>query len=473
MIRISGFAGQHVAVLGLGRTGIATVRALLAGGAKVSAWDDNEATRAKAQAEGIVLDDLNRRDWQDFSALVMSPGIPLRFPQPHRFVQLATSVGVPVIGDIELFARAVNALPLSERPRVIGITGTNGKSTTTALIGHILKSAGRDARVGGNIGVGVLDLPPLHRNAIYVLELSSYQLDLVDSLRCDAAILLNFSPDHLERHGGMNGYVQAKTRIFRNQYENDWAICGVDDKWATSVYLRLSRLNGRTLCPISCGDAMGRGFSVIDGRLFDVMSGSANKGYDLRRLTAMPGAHNWQNAAAAYAACRAMGLESQAIVAGLESFGGLEHRLETVGKVGKVRFINDSKATNADATQQALKAFSKLYWIAGGISKAGGIEPLAPLFDRVNRAYLIGESADAFGNTLNGKVSAVKSRTLSQAVRSAFEDAVRSDDPAPIVVLSPAAASQDQFRDYEHRGQVFKELVAELAEQVEPKAKAG
>ncbi len=230
MIPITEYAGRDVAVFGLGRTGLSAAKALAAGGARVHAWDDNEETRLKAEEEGITLSDINKRDWQTFAALVLSPGVPYKFPQPHRLVRMAEMTGVPVVGDMELFARSVQALPERGRPKIVGITGTNGKSTTTALIGHILKEAGRDARVGGNIGKGVLDMAPLHANAIYVLELSSYQLDLVKSLHCDVGIFLNISPDHLERHGGMDGYVAAKKRLFLNQTIADHAIIGVDDK---------------------------------------------------------------------------------------------------------------------------------------------------------------------------------------------------------------------------------------------------
>ena len=214
MVPITEYAGKDVAVFGLGRTGLSAAKALKAGGARVHAWDDNEETRAKAEAVGITLSDINKRDWQTFAALVLSPGVPYKFPKPHRVVRMAEMTGVPVVGDMELFARAVQALPERGRPKIIGITGTNGKSTTTALIGHILKQAGRDARIGGNIGTGVLDLAALHANAIYVLELSSYQLDLVKSLHCNVAVLLNMSPDHIERHGSMEGYQAAKMRIF-------------------------------------------------------------------------------------------------------------------------------------------------------------------------------------------------------------------------------------------------------------------
>lgn len=462
MIPVRTFEGKDVAVFGLGRSGIAAARALLAGGARVCAWDDNEQARKAAGEAGVPLVDLNRRDWQNFSALVLSPGIPYRFPEPHRIVRMAQLVGVPVIGDMELFARAVNELKEYERPRIVGVTGTNGKSTTTALIGHILKAAGKDVRVGGNIGVGVLDLERLHGGAIYVLELSSYQLDLSESLRCDVAVLLNISPDHLGRHGGMDGYVQAKRRIFRNQLASDWAVVGVDDTRAQVMCTQLSAEGVRRVVPISAEYGLGRGISVLDGRLCDSMMGRALDFQDVSSARALPGRHNYQNAAAAYAACRALGMEPADIISGIMSFPGLAHRLETIGEIEGVRFINDSKATNAQATEQALRAFPNSFWIVGGRPKEDGIDDLEPLFPSIRKAYLIGESTEAFARALAGKVEAVKCKTLDVAVEAAFNDARASGEKAPVVLFSPACASFDQFRDFEHRGDTFRAQAASL-----------
>ena len=276
MIPITEYAGRDVAVFGLGRTGLSAAKALKAGGARVHAWDDNEETRAKAEAAGLTLSDINKRDWQTFAALVLSPGVPYKFPQPHRIVRMAEMTNVPIVGDMELFARAVQALPERGRPKIVGITGTNGKSTTTALIGHILKQAGRDVRIGGNIGTGVLDLAPLHANAIYVLELSSYQLDLVKSLHCDVAVLLNITPDHLDRHGGMDGYQAAKMRIFQNQTERDVAVIGFDDVITQSIAIGLSANGPARVVQASSTYALGRGVSAVDGRLYDSSGGQAN-----------------------------------------------------------------------------------------------------------------------------------------------------------------------------------------------------
>jgi UDP-N-acetylmuramoylalanine--D-glutamate ligase len=462
MIRISEYFARDVAVYGLGRTGLSAALALKAGGARVHAWDDNEETRAKAEAAGIALSDINKRDWQSFAALVLSPGIPYKFPQPHRLVRMAEMTGVPVIGDMELFARAVQAIPERSRPKVIGITGTNGKSTTTALIGHVLKEAGRDVRVGGNIGTGVLDLAPLHSNAVYVLELSSYQLDLVKSLHCNVAVMLNLSPDHLDRHGGMDGYQAAKMRIFQNQTPQDVAVIGFDDIYTQSMAIGLGGSGVQKVTQISSTYTLGKGVSAVEGRLYDNMSGKAEFIGKLEDCPALQGRHNFQNAAAAYAACRAIGLDPATIMAGLKTFPGLAHRMENVGALEGVRFVNDSKATNAQAAEQALRSFKNIYWIAGGVAKAEGIAPLAACFPNVTKAYLIGQAEETFAAALQGKVPAQVCGTLERAVDAAFRDARASGDPSPVVLLSPACASFDQFKDYEHRGDVFRDLVSAM-----------
>jgi UDP-N-acetylmuramoylalanine--D-glutamate ligase len=462
VIPVRTFEGKDVAVFGLGRSGIATCKALMAGGARVCAWDDNEAARKAAEAAGVPMVDLNRRDWQNFAALVLSPGIPFRFPEPHRFVRMAQMTGVPVVGDMELFARAVAELKDFERPRIVGVTGTNGKSTTTALIGHILKVCGKDVRVGGNIGIGVLDLERLHGGAIYVLELSSYQLDLAETLKCDIAVMLNLSPDHLTRHGGMDGYVQAKRRIFRNQGPADWAIIGVDDTRSQVMCTQLSAEGLRHVMPISAEYGLGRGVSVLEGQLCDSISGRAGPPADLSKARALPGRHNHQNIAAAYAACRALGLEANDILAAIETFPGLPHRLETIGIIDGVRFINDSKATNAQAAEQAIRAFPNAWWIAGGRSKEEGIDDLGALFQHIRKAYLIGEATETFARVLTGKVEVVKCRTLDVAVEAAFNDARASGEPSPVILFSPACASFDQFRDFEQRGEAFRLCAGKL-----------
>jgi UDP-N-acetylmuramoylalanine--D-glutamate ligase len=389
---------------------------------------------------------------------MLSPGVPLTHPKPHWTVDKAKAAGVEILGDVELFARTVNAAPVHKRPKIIAVTGTNGKSTTTALIGHLCASAGRDTRVGGNIGLGVLGLEDMHGGAVYVLELSSYQLDLTSSLKPDAVVLLNISPDHLDRHGGMDGYIAAKRRIFLNQGKGDTAIIGVDDPWCQQICTEITAANRRTIWPISAGKAMGRGVYALQGVLYDATGERVVEMADLLRARSLPGRHNWQNAAAAYAAARAIGIPAHDAVEGLMSFPGLAHRMETVGKIGKIRFVNDSKATNADAARQAMSSYPKFYWIAGGVAKAGGIDDLKDLFPRIAKAYLIGEAANVFAVTLAGKADVKMSGTLEKAVQQAYADAAASGEDA-VVLLSPACASFDQFSDFEARGEAFRAAV--------------
>jgi UDP-N-acetylmuramoylalanine--D-glutamate ligase len=472
MIPITEFKGRDVAVFGLARTGMAAARALVAGGARVHAWDDSDVTRAKAEAAGIPISDINSRDWRSFAALVLSPGVPLTFPEPHRVVTLAEATGVPIVSDIELFARAVNAMPATQRPKLIGVTGTNGKSTTSALIAHILKEAGKDVRLGGNIGDAILEQPPLHAGAYYVIELSSFQLDLTSSLRLDVAVWLNTTPDHLDRHGDMNAYVAAKKRIFLNQGAADWAVIGVDDHYCARICTELTRAAVQHVAPISSGQALGRGVSALDGKIIDALSGRSEIVAELTAAPALAGKHNAQNAAAAYAATRALGVDHRIIAQAFTTFAGLPHRLERSGTIGGVRFVNDSKATNANAAAQALAVFPRVYWIAGGVAKEGGIDDLEPFFPRVAKAYLIGQSAGDFADTLRGKVAVAMSGNLEAAVKMAFADAKASGEPHPVVLLSPACASFDQFKSYEDRGDQFKKFVAALNE-APPKRNGG
>jgi len=462
MIPVRGFEGKTVAVFGLARTGLAAARALMAGGAKVALWDDNARTREAAEAEGFDVTDLGVADWSQFAALMLSPGVPLTHPKPHWTVDKARASGVEILGDIELFARTVNAAPEHKRPKVVAITGTNGKSTTTALIGHICAEAGRDVRVGGNIGTGVLALDDMHGGAVYVLELSSYQLDLTSSLKPDVSVILNISPDHLERHGDMEGYVAAKRRILANQGKGDTAVIGVDDAWGQQICTEITAANRRTIVPISASKAMSRGVYALDGLLYDAAGDRAAEVADLKRARSLPGRHNWQNAAAAYAAARGLGISADQAARALSTFPGLAHRMETVAFVGKVRFVNDSKATNADAARQALSSYPKVYWIAGGQPKTGGIDDLADLFPRVIKAYLVGEAQDAFAETLKGKAETVVCGTIPAAAEAAFRDAQASGKDA-IVLLSPACASFDQFADFEQRGEAFRAAALRLA----------
>ncbi|MCC4294833.1 UDP-N-acetylmuramoyl-L-alanine--D-glutamate ligase [Brevundimonas aurantiaca] len=489
MIPVPGYEGRRVAVFGLGRSGITAARALKAGGAIPVLWDDGVSGRLQAQAEGFVVEDLTTADWSGFAALVLSPGAPLTHPKPHWTVDKAREAGVPVVGDIELFARALDALPQGRRPKVVAITGTNGKSTTTALIGWVLQQAGLTVYVGGNIGIGVLALPEPTPGAVYVIEVSSYQLDLTTRFAPDVAILTNVSPDHLDRHGGMEGYVAAKRRIFQAQGPEAVALVGVDEDWGQGI---LSGLNGRviTICssahPRASGDpvlSQGQGAGDQDrGRTDEVdrpktwvpafagMSGiEAMPGAiraegriiaDIAQARSLPGRHNAQNAAFAYAAARALGVSHEAAVKGLLTFPGLSHRMEAVGRIGPVRFINDSKATNADAARQALSSYPKVFWIAGGKPKDGGIDDLTDLFPRVAKAYLIGDAAQAFADTL-GDTPHVISKTMDAAVAAAAADAQAAGGDQ-IVLLSPACASFDQFPDFEARGEAFRAAVLNL-----------
>ena len=452
MIPVRGFEGKTVAVFGLARTGLAAARALQAGGATVALWDERPAAREAAIAEGFELTDLSSADWWSFSALLLSPGVPLTHPTPHWTVERAKAAGVEVLGDIELFARAVNAAPEHKRPKVVAITGTNGKSTTTALIAHICASAGRDTRIGGNFGFGVLGLEDMHGGAVYVLELSSYQLDLTSSLKPDVSILLNISPDHLDRHGGMDGYVAAKRRVLLNQGKGDTAVIGVDDPYGQRICTEVVAANRRTIVPISSSKAIGRGVYVLQGLLYDATGERAVEIADLLRARSLPGRHNWQNAAAAYSAARGLGLTPEEAAEGLMSFPGLAHR---------IRFVNDSKATNADAARQAMGSYPKFFWIVGGQAKEGGIEGLSDLFPRIEKAYLIGDAAPVFADVLAGKAAAVECGTLERAVQLAHADAAATGQDA-VVLLSPACASFDQFTDFEARGEAFRAAVLAL-----------
>jgi UDP-N-acetylmuramoylalanine--D-glutamate ligase len=462
MIPVRGFDGDKVAVFGLGRTGLTAARALAAGGARPVLWDDKPANRDQAASEGFELLDLETADWHDIAALVLSPGVPLTHPAPHWAVGKARAAGVEIIGDIELFARAVNAAPAHKRPKVAAITGTNGKSTTTALLGHLCRTAGRDTRVGGNIGTGVLGLEDMHGGAVYVLELSSYQLDLTSSLKPDVAVLLNITPDHLDRHGGMEGYVEAKRRVFLNQNRGDTAVIGVDDAYCQRICTEIMAANKRTIWPISAGKAMGRGVYALSGMLYDGTGERVLEVADLLSAQSLPGRHNWQNAAAAYAAARGLGISAGDAAEGLMTFPGLAHRMETVAILGRVRLVNDSKATNADAARQALSSYPKVRWIAGGVPKAGGIDSLTDLFPRVEKAYLIGEAAGDFARTLDGKAPVQMCGTMAAAVNAAYADAVASGADEEVVLLSPACASFDQYPDFEARGDDFRTIVHHL-----------
>jgi UDP-N-acetylmuramoylalanine--D-glutamate ligase len=455
MIASRSHAHQGTGVFGLARSGLASVRALKAGAARVYAWDDKESARIAAEAEGATVLPWRDWPWTKLKALILSPGVPLTHPRPHDIVDRARAANVEIIGDVELFAREVQG-----KAPVIAITGTNGKSTTTALTGHILAAAGFDAQIGGNIGKPVLELAAPGPKTIYVLEVSSYQIDLSPSLKPDVGVLSNITPDHIDRHGSLENYASVKARLVENAAT---AVIGIDDPQTKSIF---TRMGGKQAIAVAVGKVLGRGVFVLDGALYDSQGGRANKIMDLREATHLPGAHNWQNAALAYAATKPYARDARAVASAIADFPGLAHRIEDVGRIGRVRYVNDSKATNAEAAERALVCFDAIYWIAGGRAKEGGIEPLAKHFGRIRKAYLIGEAAKDFAKTLDGKVPYEISGTLDAAVAAAARDAVAPearDIKDGVVLLSPACASFDQFRDFEHRGDAFRAAVAKLA----------
>lgn len=460
MIQIPGVKGEKIAVFGLGATGAATVASLQMSGADVYAWDDNAASR-KAAPQSLAAPD--EWPWTELSLLVLSPGVPLTHPAPHSIVARAKKSGVEIAGDVELFARAVNACDEPARPKVIGVTGSNGKSTTTALIGHLLTQAGYDVAVGGNIGRAVLSLEPTAPGRVYVLELSSFQLDLVRSLRCDVAVWLNISPDHLDRHGDMAGYVAAKRRIFLNQSREQYAVVGVDDAYSQGVCASLAAGSGPTVIPISAEGALGRGVFALGGKLYCNFDGKTGEAGDIAHIASLTGTHNQQNAAAALGAGVAFGLSPPVAARAMDRFEGLPHRMEVVGRIGRVLYVNDSKATNADAAEKALQSYREIYWIAGGKPKEGGVAGLRPLMNRVRGVYLIGEAAQQFEAQLAGSAPCIQCGDLKQAVARAGRDAAQSAAANSVVLLSPACASYDQFKNYEERGDAFRRLVNEAA----------
>jgi UDP-N-acetylmuramoylalanine--D-glutamate ligase len=502
MIPVTSFARKQVAVFGLGGSGLVTAQALAAGGARVSAWDDNPAQRDAAAAAGVPLVDLERAEWRSFSALVLAPGVPLTHPEPHWTVVRAKAAKVPVIGDVELFCR--------ERSRwapfcpLVAITGTNGKSTTTALIAHLLKADGRDVQLGGNIGTPVLALDPPHSSSFYVLELSSFQIDLTPSLKPTVGVLLNVTPDHLDRHGTMNNYAAIKERLVARA---DQSCVGVDDDYCVAI---ASRIEKRRYCyTFSVREDYANGYHLSGSKVRFDAGEMGEELVDLAQVRSLRGVHNGQNALAASAALGALGgmlwpvsfnpflrrdptlkrrlfedigdyqirmslprgriaidpeatkRRRAALQAAFSTFPGLPHRMEEIARSERISFVNDSKATNADSTAKALATWERdIYWIVGGKQKEGGIDSLEPFFPRIAKAYLIGASSDDFAATLQGKVEFERSGTLEVAVAAAARDAARSSSAEPVVLLSPACASYDQFPNFEVRGEAFRSIVA-------------
>lgn len=457
MIPVYGYDGQNVAVLGLGRSGMATARALVAGGAEPICWDDSVEAREAAEVEGYTLRDLSKHEAFDgIAALIVSPGIPHLYPEPNKIIQAAWMAGVPVDNDIGLFFRSFGSgewMDHDTPPRIITVTGSNGKSTTSALIHHILTATGTPAQLAGNIGRGVLDLDEPEDGEVIVLELSSYQTDLARSMTPDIAVFTNLSPDHLDRHGGMGGYFAAKRRLFA-EGGPDRAIIGVDEVEGQYMANQLvdSFADGR-LIRISSGQKLkGAGWNIYahKGFLSEWRKGRQAGSVDLREIAGLPGAHNHQNACAAYAACRAIGTSPKLIAEALNSFKGLPHRSQLVGEKDGVRFVNDSKATNVDAAAKALQAFKSIRWIAGGMGKDGGIAELSAHLGAVAKAYLIGFSAKEFALQL-GDTPYELCDTMEVAVARAAAEAQAGDT----VLLAPAAASFDQYPNFEKRGDDF------------------
>jgi UDP-N-acetylmuramoylalanine--D-glutamate ligase len=457
MTPITTFAGKKVAVFGLGGSGLVSASALLAGGADVIVFDDDAGKVKQAGSAGIPTADLHHIDWSRIAALVLTPGVPLTHPVPHWSAALARAAGVEVIGDIELFSRE-RAARAPNAP-FVAITGTNGKSTTTALIAHILRVAGRDVQMGGNIGVAILSLEPPAPGRIHVVEVSSYQIDLTPSLAPSVGILLNITPDHLDRHGNMENYAAIKERLVA---QADTAIIAVDDDYARAIAVR-REATGRPTVLISAETILNRGLYLDGSWITRFGAREESRVANLAGISTLRGQHNAQNAAAAVAAALALDVPVEAIRRALSAFPGLPHRLEQVGRKGRVLFVNDSKATNADSTDKALASFAgDIFWILGGKEKEGGIAPLKRFFPKIAKAYLIGEATEAFAATLDGQVAYVRCGTLDVATARAAEDAAQSQAAEPVVLLSPACASFDQYPNFEVRGDRFRELVRAL-----------
>jgi UDP-N-acetylmuramoylalanine--D-glutamate ligase len=485
MIPVTTFAGKTVAVFGLGGSGLASCRALAAGGAKVIACDDDPKKMLEAQREGFATADLRQADWTRIAALVLAPGVPLTHPAPHWSAALAHAAGVEVIGDIELFCRERRRH--SPRAPFVAITGTNGKSTTTALVAHVLACADYDVQLGGNIGTAILSLAPPgplpdpppqageggkganpparggegREKRVHVIEISSYQIDLAPSLDPSVGVLINVSEDHLDRHGTLAHYAAVKERLVAGVEEGGFAIVGVDDPWCAAVADRIERV-GKKVLRVSVREPLPNGLYVNGREIVRASGGAGRAVVDLDGIPSLRGIHNAQNAACAVGAAQAFGIQDAVVQAALRSFPGLPHRMEEVGRAGKVLFINDSKATNAQSAAQALACFADIFWIAGGQPKTGGISSLAEFFPRIRNAYLIGEAAADFATQLNGRVPHIVAVTLHRALALAVADAQAARASEPVVLLSPACASFDQFRNFEARGDAFRKLVTEL-----------
>ncbi len=456
------FKDQRVAILGLGRSGRSVALSLLKAGAHVFAWDDQESARDAAREQGLPIMDLDSLAWEGINCLILSPGIPHHYPAPHPLVAQARAAGLSPISDLEILWQS------QPQARYIGITGTNGKSTTTTLIGHIIKESQLPVEVGGNLGIPVLDLNPLNETGIYVLEVSSYQLETSPSLHFNVSVLLNITPDHLERHGGMEGYIAAKKLIYKNSSPQDTFVVSVDDPHCLAIYETLKSSGKINLLPISTYKTLLDGIYVKEGVLYE----KSHPVLNLKVFDRLKGQHNWQNVTATYGALRSMGFEEEVIVRGIASFPGLAHRQQRITSYKNVTFVNDSKATNADAAAKALTCYqdSRLYWLLGGRPKEGGITTLKPYFPSVEHVFLYGEAASSFHVTLEGRVPYTICKTLEEATEKATKLALDDQKANSVVLLSPACASFDQFRDFEARGDAFCQHVQEMIRLEQKKA---
>lgn len=458
MVPVTCFAGKRVAVFGLGKSGLSAIDALVAGGASVVVWDDSESSRNALVGRSVDVADLREVDFSTLDALVLAPGVPLTHPEPHWSVLKARENNLEIIGDTELFVRELAARGTGAK--LVAITGTNGKSTTTALIGHVLTSAGREVQIGGNIGTAILSLEPPRDGMVYVVEFSSFQIDLTPGLKPNVAILLNITPDHLDRHGDLEHYAAVKARIFALQGTGDTAIIALDDDICRTISSTLPTSADGVF--ISSESPVRDGFHASGGQLYRAHDGDSSLYADLREIVSLRGDHNGQNAAAAAGAAEALGLERDAITQGFATFPGLSHRMEQVGERDGVLFINDSKATNADAAARALSSFENIYWLAGGLAKSGGIQNLNEFFPKIRRAYLIGDAAEPFAAFMRGAVDCKIVGTVERAVSAAAADAVADGRRPAVVLFSPACASFDQFRNFELRGDAFRKAVHAL-----------
>lgn len=440
---IQSIDGKMLAVFGLGISGLASVKALCAAGGKVIAWDDNESAREKAKALGAEIKQLDEQALKDCAALVLAPGVPLYFPEPHPVVKAANAANIEIISDIEIFHRCNQA---QDKPnRVIGITGTNGKSTTTALMHHILQALKIPNQMGGNIGTAALALEDFStlEGGVYILEISSYQMDLCPSFTPDIALLLNITPDHIDRHGDIDKYAAAKGRIFGpppEKCEKAYAVISTDDMYSWEIHEEVKAQKLRELISLT-----------MDAQSANALSAPAIRG-----------SHNLQNALAVLCICRILGIDDQDFMNALQSFPGLNHRQYRVAQIGDVLYINDSKATNAEATSKALSSYKDIYWIVGGRAKDGGLEGLDAFKERIKHAFVIGEAEDDFAQWFEAHdIAYSRSSTLERAVKGAHEMA-QSSGQSGVVLLSPACASWDQFKNFEERGNAFAELVKAL-----------